>query len=47
MLINYKLLYVCEFNSTRKRMSAIFRDPLGKIIIMSKGADSVILERLS
>ena len=46
-LLNYKLLHVCEFNSTRKRMSVIFRDPLGKIILMCKGADSTILERLS
>jgi len=45
--LNYKLLHVCEFNSTRKRMSVIFRDPLGKIILMCKGADSTILERLS
>ena len=46
-LLNYKLLHVCEFNSTRKRMSVILRDPLGKIILMCKGADSAILERLS
>ena len=46
-LLNYKLLHVCEFNSTRKRMSVILRDSLGKIILMCKGADSAILERLS
>lgn len=28
-------------------MSVIVRDPQGKIILMCKGADSVILERLS
>lgn len=44
---SYKLLAVCEFTSTRKRMSCIFRDPNGKIILMCKGADSVIEERLS
>ncbi|CCU81255.1 plasma membrane calcium-transporting ATPase 1 [Blumeria hordei DH14] len=43
----YELLAVCEFNSTRKRMSAIFRCPDGKIRCYCKGADSVILERLS
>ena len=37
---------VCEFTSTRKRMSCIFRDPDGKIILMCKGADSAIAERL-
>lgn len=43
----YELLAVCEFNSTRKRMSTIFRCPDGKIRIYCKGADTVILERLS
>ena len=46
-MIFSKLLYVCEFNSTRKRMSIIIRDPENKIILMCKGADSVIEERLS
>ncbi|KAF2790018.1 phospholipid-translocating P-type ATPase [Melanomma pulvis-pyrius CBS 109.77] len=44
--LEYELLAVCEFNSTRKRMSAIFRTPEGKIICYCKGADTVILERL-
>ncbi|KAF1995514.1 phospholipid-translocating P-type ATPase [Amniculicola lignicola CBS 123094] len=43
----YELLAVCEFNSTRKRMSTIFRTPEGKIICYTKGADTVILERLA
>jgi phospholipid-transporting ATPase len=43
---SYELLAVCEFNSTRKRMSAIFRCPDGKIRIYCKGADTVILERV-
>ncbi|KAG9541603.1 phospholipid-translocating P-type ATPase, partial [Aureobasidium melanogenum] len=42
----YELLAVCEFNSTRKRMSTIFRCPDGKIRCYCKGADTVILERL-
>ena len=43
----YQLLNVCEFNSTRKRMSVIVKDPKGQIVLMCKGADSVIMERLS
>ncbi|KAK6517959.1 hypothetical protein TWF506_005128 [Arthrobotrys conoides] len=46
-LEDYELLNVCEFNSTRKRMSTIFRCPDGKIRIYTKGADTVILERLA
>lgn len=45
-LLQYELLAVCEFNSTRKRMSTIFRCPDGKIRMYCKGADTVILERL-
>jgi phospholipid-transporting ATPase len=45
--LEYELLAVCEFNSTRKRMSTIFRTPEGKIICYCKGADTVILERLA
>ncbi|KAI7888933.1 uncharacterized protein EV154DRAFT_604382 [Mucor mucedo] len=42
------LLHVLEFNSTRKRMSIIMRSPSdNKIILLCKGADSVIYERLS
>jgi phospholipid-transporting ATPase len=43
----YELLAVCEFNSTRKRMSTVFRCPDGKIRCYCKGADTVILERLN
>ena len=42
----YKLLDICEFNSTRKRMSAIYRTPNKEIVLMCKGADSIIAERL-
>lgn len=42
----YELLNICEFNSTRKRMSAIFRCPDGSIKLYCKGADTVIMERL-
>ncbi|CAK5281819.1 unnamed protein product [Mycena citricolor] len=43
----FDILNVCEFNSTRKRMSTVVRMPDGKIKIYCKGADTVILERLS
>lgn len=45
--LEYELLAVCEFNSTRKRMSTIFRTPEGRIVCYCKGADTVILERLA
>lgn len=45
--LEFELLAVCEFNSTRKRMSTIFRTPEGKIVCYCKGADTVILERLA
>jgi hypothetical protein len=43
----FEILNVCEFNSTRKRMSTIVRMPDGKIKLYTKGADTVIYERLS
>ncbi len=42
----YEVLNVLEFNSTRKRMSVVVRDPDGKLLLFCKGADSVIYERL-
>lgn len=42
----YELLNILEFNSTRKRMSVIVRTPSGKILLYTKGADTVIYERL-
>ena len=41
-----KILSVIEFNSTRKRMSVIIKMESGEIVLISKGADSVIYERL-
>ena len=43
----FEILNVCEFNSTRKRMSTVVRTPEGQIKLYCKGADTVILERLS
>lgn len=41
----YKLLNIFEFNSDRKRMSAILQDEKGQIIMYSKGADSIMIPR--
>ncbi|RDX84223.1 putative phospholipid-transporting ATPase 9, partial [Mucuna pruriens] len=43
----YKLLNVLEFNSLRKRMSVIVEDEEGKILLLCKGADSIMFERLA
>ena len=43
----YEILAVLEFNSTRKRMSVVVRDDAGKLLLMCKGADSVIYQRLA
>lgn len=43
----YGILQVCEFNSTRKRMSTVVRQPNGRITLFCKGADTVILPRLA
>ncbi|GLT31903.1 hypothetical protein SLA2020_066030 [Shorea laevis] len=44
----YRLLHVLEFSSARKRMSMIVRYPENdQLLLLSKGADSVMFERLS
>ncbi|XP_009402930.2 probable phospholipid-transporting ATPase 7 isoform X1 [Musa acuminata AAA Group] len=43
----FKILNLLEFNSKRKRMSVIVRDEGGQIILLCKGADSIIFDRLS
>jgi len=44
---SFKVLRKMEFNSDRKRMSVVIKDPTdGKIKLLIKGADSVIKERL-
>ncbi|RAH66774.1 phospholipid-translocating P-type ATPase domain-containing protein [Aspergillus aculeatinus CBS 121060] len=43
----YTVLNTLEFNSTRKRMSAIIRMPDGSIRLFCKGADSIIYSRLA
>lgn len=43
----YVLFRRMEFNSDRKRMSVILRDPAdGHIKMFTKGADSIIKDRL-
>ncbi|RDX74726.1 putative phospholipid-transporting ATPase 9, partial [Mucuna pruriens] len=44
---SYTLLNILEFNSARKRMSVIVRDEEGKLLLLSKGADSVMFERIA
>lgn len=43
----YEVYRKMEFNSDRKRMSVLLRDPAdGKIKLLIKGADSIIKARL-
>ncbi|XP_063003395.1 phospholipid-transporting ATPase IK [Elgaria multicarinata webbii] len=42
----YKVLALLDFNSVRKRMSILVRDHEGRIKLYTKGADTMILERL-
>ncbi|KAJ4957996.1 hypothetical protein NE237_025107 [Protea cynaroides] len=43
----YKVLNLLEFNSKRKRMSVIIKDEDGQILLLCKGADSIIFDRLA
>jgi phospholipid-translocating ATPase len=42
----YEILDVVEFSSTRKRMTVVVRFPNGKICVICKGADSIVMSRL-
>ena len=42
----YKLLNVIEFDSARKRMTVVVRTEEDKILVICKGADSIIEKRL-
>jgi len=46
-LLSFDVLAVLEFSSDRKRMSILCRMPGGKLRLYSKGADAVILARLT
>ncbi|KAF3616934.1 Phospholipid-transporting ATPase 6 [Capsicum annuum] len=43
----FKVLNLLEFTSKRKRMSVIVRDASGQLLLLCKGADSIIYDRLS
>ncbi|GMS92729.1 hypothetical protein PENTCL1PPCAC_14904, partial [Pristionchus entomophagus] len=43
----YEVLCILDFNNDRKRMSVILRTPEGKIKLYCKGADTMIMARLS
>jgi magnesium-transporting ATPase (P-type) len=45
--ITYETLYVMEFSSERQRMSVIVRCPDGSVKLFCKGADAMMLKRLS
>jgi phospholipid-translocating ATPase len=42
----YEILDVIEFSSKRKRMSVLVRFPNRRICVITKGADSVVMQRL-
>lgn len=42
-LKRYKIKHVLDFDPTRKRMSVILEDPSGKLLLLTKGADTAIL----
>jgi phospholipid-transporting ATPase len=45
--VDFEILDVIEFDSTRKRMTVIIRTPTDGIHLYCKGADNVMFERLS
>eukprot|EP00058_Branchiostoma_floridae_P024450 XP_002609940.1 hypothetical protein BRAFLDRAFT_85893 [Branchiostoma floridae] len=45
--VTYELLHILDFNNVRKRMSVIVRTTDGKLLLLCKGADSIIYEHLS
>ncbi|KAD0007806.1 hypothetical protein E3N88_44926 [Mikania micrantha] len=44
---SYELLNMIEFSSARKRMSVIVRNAENQLLLLCKGADSVMFEKLS
>ncbi|OAL46397.1 phospholipid-translocating P-type ATPase [Pyrenochaeta sp. DS3sAY3a] len=46
LLETYEVLDVIEFSSKRKRMSIVLRFPDGRVCIVCKGADSIVMQRL-
>ena len=46
LIEDYEIMDVIEFSSKRKRMSVLVRFPGGRIALLCKGADSVVMNRL-
>ncbi|ETW02900.1 hypothetical protein H310_05365 [Aphanomyces invadans] len=44
--VEFQMLELIEFTSTRKRMSVVVRSPDGRILVLTKGADSIVFPRL-
>lgn len=42
----YEILDVIEFSSKRKRMSVLVRFPDGRVCVVCKGADTIVMQRL-
>jgi magnesium-transporting ATPase (P-type) len=47
LVSGYDVLAVLEFSSDRKRMSVVCRAPDGRVLVLTKGADAVLLARLA
>eukprot|EP00668_Euglena_longa_P047508 GGOE01063385.1.p1 GENE.GGOE01063385.1~~GGOE01063385.1.p1 ORF type:complete len:1216 (+),score=365.53 GGOE01063385.1:87-3650(+) len=45
--LDYTVMNINEFSSTRKRMSCVVQDPNGRLLLLCKGADDVIMERVA
>jgi magnesium-transporting ATPase (P-type) len=45
--VHHTVLDVCEFKSSRMRMSVVAESPSGEVTIYTKGADNVVLSRIS
>ncbi|XDV52729.1 hypothetical protein PO909_021402 [Leuciscus waleckii] len=44
--VTYQLIAILDFNNVRKRMSVIVRNPKGQLKLYSKGADTIVFDRL-
>ena len=42
-LKTFQRLHILDFDSTRKRMSVIVRNPSGSLVLVTKGAESSVL----
>ncbi|MCL7023503.1 hypothetical protein MKW94_016229 [Papaver nudicaule] len=44
---SFELLHVIEFSSSRKRMSVLGKNEEGQVLLLCKGADSIMFDRIS